>query len=120
MGAAYGFLFYVRRAPFIVGGVLVTQRQQLLAWRIGAALVFLLTAPYWSMVKMCFFVGLVILAHGTFRTPTRMQMDAGSSKLHGLFDGGAGSDTEVRACVRGPGHARLITLRAPQDVDEEA
>ena len=35
MGAAYGFLFYVRRAPFIVGGVLVTQRQQLLAWRIG-------------------------------------------------------------------------------------
>ena len=23
-----------------------------------------------------------------------MQMDAGSSKLHGLFDGGAGSDTE--------------------------
>ena len=38
----------------------------------------------------------MILAHGTFRTPTRMQMDAGSSKLHGLFDGGAGSDTEVR------------------------
>jgi len=23
-------------------------------------------------------------------------------------------------CVRAPGHARLITLRAPQDVDEEA
>ena len=35
----------------------------------------------------------MLVAHGTFRTPTRMQMD--NSKLHGMFDGGAEADDNV-------------------------
>lgn len=89
----YAYLFHVRRGPFVINGKLITERHQKLGWRIGAAIILFLAGALWPALKIGSFVAVVILAHSTFRTPTRLA-ESGSSKLHGYFDGGNGSDDE--------------------------
>lgn len=89
-GGTYAYLFS-QSLPLVIQGRLITARQKLLGWSIASTSLCLVLGCLWTVLWLVFLVALVVLIHGTFRTPSRF----GSKGRGGsFFSDHRGSDDE--------------------------